>query len=65
LADLPPLIQQTVLQSFVNSFHVVFMVAAPIIAVGIFCAFKLREVPLRTTIQFKEAKEEAAGESIG
>ena len=65
LADLPPIIQQTVLQSFVNSFHVVFMVAAPIIAIGIFCAFKLREVPLRTTMEFKEAKDEAAGESLG
>ena len=65
LADLPPLIQQTVLQSFVNSFHVVFMVAAPIIAIGIFFALKLREVPLRTTMQFKEAKEEAAGEALG
>ena len=65
LADLPPVIQQTVLQSFVNSFHVVFLVAAPIIAIGIFVAFKLREVPLRTTMQFKEAKEEAAGDSLG
>ena len=65
LADLPPLIQQTVLQSFVNSFHVVFLVAAPIIAIGIFFALKLREVPLRTTMQFKEAKEEAAGEALG
>lgn len=65
LADLPPLIQQTVLQSFVNSFHVVFVVAAPVIAIGIFCAFKLREVPLRTNNQFKEAKEAAAGDAIG
>lgn len=65
LADLPPLIQQSVLQSFVNSFHVVFIVAAPFIAIGIFCALKLREVPLRTTMQFKEAKEEAAGDAIG
>ena len=65
LADLPPIIQQTVLQSFVNSFHVVFLVAAPLISIGIFCALKLKEVPLRTTMQFKEAKEEAAGEAIG
>jgi hypothetical protein len=49
----------------VNSFHIVFLVAAPIIAIGIFVAFKLREVPLRTTMQFKEAKEEAAGDSLG
>jgi MFS family permease len=65
LADLPPLIQQTVLQSFVNSFNVVFLVAAPVISIGIYCAFKLREVPLRTTMQFKEAKDEVAGESLG
>jgi MFS family permease len=65
LADLPPLIQQTVLQSFVNSFHIVFLVATPIIAIGIFFAIKLREVPLRTTVQFKEAKEEVAGETLG
>ena len=65
LADLPPVIQQTVLQSFVNSFHIVFLVASPIIAIGIFVAFKLREVPLRTTMQFKEAKEEAAGDNLG
>jgi EmrB/QacA subfamily drug resistance transporter len=65
LADLPTVIQQTVLQSFVNSFHIVFLVASPIIAIGIFVAFKLREVPLRTTMQFKEAKEEAAGDSLG
>ncbi len=65
LADLPPLIQQSVLQSFVSSFHVVFIVAAPLISIGIFCALKLREVPLRTNNDFKAAKEEAAGEAIG
>jgi MFS family permease len=65
LADLPPIIQQTVLQSFVNSFNVVFLVAAPVISIGIYCAFKLREVPLRTTMEYREAKEEAAGESLG
>jgi MFS family permease len=65
LADLPPIIQQTVLQSFVNSFHVVFLVAAPVISIGIYCAFKLREVPLRTTNEYREAKEKAAGESLG
>jgi MFS family permease len=65
LADLPPIIQQTVLQSFVNSFNMVFLVAAPVISIGIYFAFKLREVPLRTTMQFKEAKEEVAGDSLG
>jgi MFS family permease len=65
LADLPPIIQQTVLQSFVNSFNVVFLVAAPVISLGIYCAFKLREVPLRTTMEYRQAKDEAAGESLG
>jgi hypothetical protein len=65
LAELPPIIQQTVLQSFVNSFNVVFLVAAPVISIAIYCAFKLREVPLRTTMEHREAKKEAAGEALG
>ena len=65
LADLPPVIQETVLQSFVNSFNVVFIVAAPVISIAIYCAFKLREVPLRTTTEYREAKNEAAGEALG
>jgi hypothetical protein len=65
LADLPPVIQETVLQSFVNSFNIVFLVAAPVISIAIYCAFKLREVPLRTTTEYREAKNEAAGEALG
>jgi MFS family permease len=65
LADLPPVIQETVLQSFVNSFNIVFLVAAPVISIAIYCAFKLREVPLRTTTEYREAKNQAAGEALG
>ena len=65
LADLPPVIQETVLQSFVNSFNVVFLVAAPVISIAIYFAIKLREVPLRTTTEYRDAKNEAAGEALG
>ena len=65
LQTLPPVIQATALESFVNSFHVVFIVAAPITALGFLLALFLRETPLRTNKDYAAAREEAAGESIG
>jgi MFS family permease len=65
LSTLPAVIQNTVLQSFVNSFHVVFMVAAPVTAVGFLVAVMLHEKPLRTSEQYQQSKEDAAGDAIG
>jgi EmrB/QacA subfamily drug resistance transporter len=65
LQTLPPEIQTTALESFVNSFHVVFLVAAPITAVGFLLALFLRETPLRTNKDYAAAREEAAGETLG
>jgi EmrB/QacA subfamily drug resistance transporter len=65
LHGLPQVIQNTVLQSFVNSFHVVFLTAAPVTAIGILCALLLREKPLRTNTQYQQAREDAAGDAIG
>ena len=65
LKGLPEVIQNTVLNSFVNSFHVVFMAAAPLTAIGLICALKLREKPLRTNAQYQQAREDAAGDAIG
>jgi len=65
LQTLPPEIQATALESFVNSFHVVFIVAAPITALGFLLALFLREAPLRTNKDYAAAREEAAGESLG
>jgi ABC-type sugar transport system permease subunit len=65
LHGLPQVIQNTVLQSFVNSFHVVFLAAAPVTAIGILCALLLREKPLRTNAQYQQAREDAAGDAIG
>ncbi len=65
LQTLPPEIQSTALESFVNSFHVVFLTAAPITALGFLLALFLRETPLRTNKDYAAAREEAAGESLG
>lgn len=65
LHGLPQVIQNTVLQSFVNSFHVVFLAAAPVTAIGIICALQLREKPLRSNAQYQQAREDAAGDAIG
>jgi len=65
LQTLPPEIQATALESFVNSFHVVFLVAVPITAAGFLLALFLRETPLRTNKDYAAAREEAAGETLG
>lgn len=65
ISKLPAEIQTTVLQAFVNSFHVVFYAAAPVTFVGLFLAFALKELPLRTNADYRKAKEDAAGEQLG
>ena len=47
IASLPPVVKETVLNAFVNSFHVVFLVAAPVTLLGFFLALFLRETPKR------------------
>jgi ABC-type sugar transport system permease subunit len=63
--QLPAEVQHVVLQAFVNSFHVVFYAAAPITAIGFLLAMMLKEVPLRTNADYKQASEEVAGEQFG
>jgi ABC-type Fe3+ transport system permease subunit len=65
LKTLPPAIQNTALEAFVNSFHIVFYAAAPITALGFLLALMLRETPLRTNKDYAAAREEASGEAIG
>jgi hypothetical protein len=65
LKTLPAEIQVTALNAFVDSFHVVFIAAAPITAIGFLLALKLRETPLRTNKEYAAARDEAAGESLG
>ena len=65
LETFPPVIKQTALEAFVNSFHIVFYAAAPITALGLLLAFMLRETPLRTSQDYAAAREDAAGDSLG
>jgi MFS family permease len=65
LATLPPEIQTTALNAFLDSFHIVFYAAAPITAIGFLLALMLRETPLRTNKEYAAAREEAVGESLG
>ena len=65
LKTFSPDLQASIFHAFVQSFHVVFLSAAPVTILGFIVAFFLRETPLRTSAAAQHAKEEAAGESIG
>jgi MFS family permease len=65
IAQLPPEAQTTALNAFVDSFHVVFLAAAPLTAIGFFIALFLREAPLRTNEDYAAARQESAGEAVG
>jgi EmrB/QacA subfamily drug resistance transporter len=65
IQGLNPGAQATVLEAFVSSFHIVFLVAAPVVAIGFFVALFLRETPLRTSEDYAAARNDAAGESLG
>lgn len=65
LKTFTPELQATVLHAFVQSFHVVFMAAAPITVLGFFVAIFLRETPLRTGAEHNKAVSESVGESLG
>ena len=64
LKTLPPALQATALDAFVQSFHIVFYAAAPVAAVGFLLALLLRETPLRTNEDYAAARKEAAGEAL-
>ena len=65
LKVLDPQVQAVVLDAFVKSFHMVFLVAAPVVFIGFIVSLFLREVPLRTSDDYSKAREEAAGETLG
>ncbi len=64
IGKFPPAVQATIIDSFVNSFHVVFLVAAPVTFLGFILALFLRETPLRTNADYRAAREESAGEAL-
>jgi EmrB/QacA subfamily drug resistance transporter len=65
IATLPPVIRDTVLHSFAQTFQVVFLAAAPITFLGFALAFFLKEKPLQSSSAHHAAKAEAAGEAVG
>ena len=65
ITTLPPVIQDTVLHSFAQTFQVVFFAAAPITFLGFILAFFLKEKPLQSSSDHHAAKAEAAGEAVG
>ena len=65
IGALSPEGQVTALNAFVDSFHMVFLVAAPVVAIGFIVALFLRETPLRTTADYAAARNDAAGEALG
>lgn len=56
-----PDLQNGILHAFVQSFHIVFLAAAPVTALGFLLAFALRETPLR----HHETTSETIAESLG
>ena len=59
-----PELQASIYHSFVQSFHVVFLAAAPVTTLGFLLALMLRETTLRSGAAHHAAKEEAAGEAL-
>jgi len=64
IGNFAPAVQTTIIDSFVNSFHIVFLVAAPVTLLGFLLALFLREAPLRTNEDYRAAREESAGEAL-
>ena len=65
ITTLPPVIRETVLHSFAQTFHMVFLAAAPVTFIGFVLAFFLKEKPLQSSTAHHAAKTEAAGEAVG
>jgi len=65
ISTLPPAVRETVLHSFAQTFHMVFLAAAPITFIGFVLAFFLKEKPLQGSTAHHAARTEAAGEAVG
>jgi len=65
IKSLPPVIQDTVLHSFAQTFQIVFLSAVPITFLGFILAFFLKEKPLQNSADHSAARTEASGEAVG
>ena len=65
MSKFTPELQATVLHSYVQAFHIVFISAAPVTAIGFLVALALKAAPLKTGAEHAKAMKEAAGEAVG
>jgi len=65
ISKLPTQVQSVVLESFSSSFHTVFLVAFPVVALAFFFAIRLEEKTLQDSADHATARQDAAGESLG
>lgn len=65
MSKFTPDLQATILHGYVQSFHIVFLSAAPITAIGFLVALMLKEKPLKSGAEHAQAMKEAAGEALG
>jgi general stress protein CsbA len=65
MAKFTPQLQATVLHSYVEAFHIVFLSAAPVTAIGFLVALALKAHPLKSGAEHAAAMKEAAGEALG
>lgn len=64
LSTLPPAVQTAVLQAFVDTFHNVFIAAAPVTALALFFALAIPAVQLRSGEEHAAARADAVAESM-
>ena len=65
MSKFTPQLQTTVLHSYVEAFHIVFISAAPVTAIGFLVALFLKATPLKSGAEHAKAMQEAAGEALG
>jgi EmrB/QacA subfamily drug resistance transporter len=65
ISKLPTQVQSVVLEAFSSSFHTVFLVAFPVVAIAFFFAIGLEEKTLQDSADHASARQDAAGESLG
>ena len=65
MAKFTPQLQATVIHSYVEAFHIVFLAAAPVTAIGFLVALALKSTPLKSGAEHAQAMKEAAGEAVG
>ena len=65
MAKFTPELQTSILHSYVQAFHIVFIAAAPVTAIGFLVALALKATPLKSGAEHAKAMKEAAGEALG